>query len=567
MRRFLIGPDKSTWHADETDGRRRTSRRWRGTRRSVRLLLALVAAVLSVAGVASATPSNGDYGLVTSPGAASWPTWQGDVNGSRYNAAESTITPSTVGNLTLKWAYAYNPVPYAAHGSQPAVVDGTLYVGAPDAKFLALDAVSGATKWTFDLTTVVPGATNDVRDGASVSNGIVYFGDSTGRIYALHADTGRLLWSTPVSNQANSRITSSPVVFGGKVYVGESTNESTIAKDPNYPCCTHRGQVLALDALTGAIDWQYWTVPPATQVGTWPSGAAKFSPAGGSVWAPPVIDPPSRTLFVGTGNSFVGAQGDTNSVLALDVDSGAVKWKQQVTYPDVYTYACTTTSVPNDYCPGKGTYALDADFGAAPTIVHTGNRTLVTIGQKGGAFHAFDAGTGQEVWKTQLEPLDPTASEPGGTGVLWGSSYDGNLIYAATRRGNPGKMFALDPGTGHVVWESDHPADGCTTGGAAASPSLCELAYDSAVSATPGLLYEGSEDGKFRIFSASTGQVLWTFDAVRNFNGVNGLPGFGTGISGTGGAVVVNGMVYVQASYYPFYPNGGNGGVLLAFGL
>lgn len=531
-------------------------------RRTARLVLA-AAAVSSVAlsGCAGA-------GAQTDTRAgADWPTWTRSLSGIRYNGSEYKINPKTVGDLKLKWAYTYAPVPYAAHGSQPAVVDGVLYTGAPDAKFLALDAKTGATKWTFDLTTVVDQASNDVRDGASVAGDKVYFGDSTGRVYAVNRYTGALVWATRISEHPQSMLTGSPTVFDGKVYIGESTNEGGLPRDPNYACCTHRGQVLALDADTGAVDWRYYTMPPATQVGTWPSGAAKYAPSGGSVWATPVIDPATRTLFIGTGNAMTGDTGDTDTFLALNVDTGAVRWKQQTIFPDQYTAACGSATGPTEYCPGKGEYALDADFGATANVIKVGRRTLVVVGQKGGVFHAFDARTGAIAWQTRLEPLDPTAADPGSNGVQWGSVYDGRLLYAASHRGNPGKLFALDPATGKIVWTSPHPADGCTTGGAAASADLCELAYTPAPTGTPGLIYLGSADGKFRVYSTANGKVLWTFDAVRDFAGVNGPTGRGSGISGTGGAVVVDGMVYVQAAYYPFYPTDGKGSVLLAFGL
>ncbi len=533
--------------------------------RSRRLVLALAAVcTVAFADVAAAGTAGGqEAGHL---GSADWPMWQRGPDGSRFDVAETAINPATVGGLKLKWAYAYAPVANAAHGSQPAVVDGTLYVGAPDHKFLALDARTGATRWTFDLSSVAGSGTNDVRDGASVVGDKVYFGDSTGRVYALHKETGTLAWSTRISTHPASAMTGSPLVFDGRVYIGESTTEGGLPRDPNYPCCTHRGQVVALDAGTGAVDWRYYTMPPAKKVGTWPSGAAKYSPSGGSVWSTPVVDAATRTLFVGTGNSMTGEVGDTDSLLAIDVDTGTARWKHQTTYPDVFTAACGAATEPTEYCPGKGSYALDEDFGASANVIHVGRRTLVTIGQKGGMFYAFDARTGDTVWQTRLETADLDAPDPGSDGVEWGSVFDGRYLYAATQRGNPGKLYKLDAATGRIVWRTDHPANGCSTGGAAAYPDQCELAFTPAVSGTPGLIYEGSADGKVRVFSAEDGRVLWTFDAVRDFAGVDGVTGHGTGVSGTGGAVIADGMVYVEAGYYPFYPTD-KGGVLLAFGL
>jgi polyvinyl alcohol dehydrogenase (cytochrome) len=496
--------------------------------------------------------------------------WQGDPQGSRFNPSEDEITPATAGRLKLKWAFTYAKVPGARTGSQPAIVDGVLYVGAPDAKFYALDAETGAQKWVFDLTKIA-GPISDtsldmVRDGAAVVGDKVYFGDGRGYIYALNKYTGEPVWWARPDDNPSTWVTSSPLVYQGRVYVGLSSTEAMLTTDPNYPCCKFRGSLVALDADTGAIAWRYHTVPPATQVGTWPSGAAKYEPSGGGIWSSPAVDPATGTLYFGTGQNYSGEDGDIDSVLALDASTGAVRWKQRMTFPDTYTLACTLPDA-GDYCPSrqKGT-GLDNDFGASPNVIRAGGRTLVTIGQKGGVFHAFDAATGQILWQARLAEMDPSSEDPGDVGVQWGSSFDGKRLYAATWRGKPGTLFALDPLTGAILWKTPHPADGCTTGGAAQSPDLCELAFTPAVTTTPGLVYEGSSAGKMYVFSSATGELLWQFDAVRDFQGVNGIPGRGIAISGNGGAVVSRGMLYVQAGYYPYYPSD-KGYVLLAFGL
>jgi polyvinyl alcohol dehydrogenase (cytochrome) len=150
------------------------------------------------------------------------------------------------------------------------------------------------------------------------------------------------------------------------------------------------------------------------------------------------------------------------------------------------------------------------------------------------------------------------------SGIQWGSSYDGRRLYVATYFADPGTLFALNPADGQVLWQTPNPANGCSWGGAAQHPDVCTLAHTPAVTTTPGLVYEGSNDGKMRVYSARTGAVLWEFDTIREFAGVNGLTGFGSSISGNGGAVVADGMLYVQAGYYPLYPSE-HGNVLLAF--
>jgi polyvinyl alcohol dehydrogenase (cytochrome) len=193
-----------------------------------------------------------------------------------------------------------------------------------------------------------------------------------------------------------------------------------------------------------------------------------------------------------------------------------------------------------------------------------GNRTLVGVGQKIGVYHVFDARTGEVVWRRQLGVPLPSG---GISGIQWGSSYDGRRLYIATYYAGPGTLFAVNPADGDVLWQTPNPADGCTTGGAAQYPDICALAHAPAASSSPGLVWEGSADGKFRAYDSTTGHVLWTYDTIRTFTGVNGIEGMGSTMAGTGsGAVIAHGMVYVQSGYAPEYSTE-KGHVLLAFGL
>jgi polyvinyl alcohol dehydrogenase (cytochrome) len=179
-------------------------------------------------------------------------------------------------------------------------------------------------------------------------------------------------------------------------------------------------------------------------------------------------------------------------------------------------------------------------------------------------YHVFDARTGDLVWQRELGlPI----ANGGDGGIQWGASYDGTHLYVATYLARPGTLFALNPADGDIVWQTPNPANGCAWGGASAYPEMCTLAHTPAVTTSPGLVYLGSMDGKFRVYSSRTGRVLWEYDTVRDFATVNG-PGRGSAVSGNGGAVVADGMVYVHSGYYPFYPSPSDKGfVLLAFGL
>ncbi|MCP2257790.1 polyvinyl alcohol dehydrogenase (cytochrome) [Streptoalloteichus tenebrarius] len=545
-------------------------------RRRTRLLACLAAplAVLLLSSGVSPAADPTDTGQEGDAAASrDWPTWQKDLSGSRSNRAERRITPANVGDLQLRWAFTHprpndpNLAGMLTARSQPAIVGGIAYFGSTDGKFYAVDAKTGATRWSFDLGTVDPDTgIAVVRDSPAVANGKIFFGDYRGYLYALDQKTGKLAWNARIDTHPAAVVTSSPIVFGGRVYVGVSSGDN--AGGPETACCTFRGHIDALDVDTGALVWRHHTVPEPQQVGTWPSGAARFEPSGGGVWSSPVIDPATRTLYVGTGQNYTGKEGETDTVLALDATTGAVRWKRQMTFPDVWRTLCADPTQPPGYCPGASEGAnLDYDFGAMPNLFTANGRKLVGIGQKSGVYHVFDARTGEVVWQRQLGKAWPNG---GVGGVQWGASYDGHRLYVATWFADPGSLFALDPATGRTLWETKHPANGCSTGGAAGHPDVCALANTPAVTTSPGVVYEGSADGKMRAYSAENGRVLWEFDTIRDFQGVNGLPGHGQGISGGGGAVVADGVLYVNSGYFgqfgKFYPTD-KGSVLLAFSL
>ncbi|HEV3360450.1 MAG TPA: PQQ-binding-like beta-propeller repeat protein, partial [Pseudonocardiaceae bacterium] len=373
----------------------------------------------------------------------------------------------------------------------------------------------------------------------------IFFGDTFGNVYDLNQQTGKLIWAKNFDNFPTAQHTSSPIYYDGRIYVGTSSEES--GTGVNYPCCQFRGDIDAIDANTGNLDWRYYTMAPPQRIGTWPSGAAEYGPSGGGVWSSPVVDPFTGTIYVGTGNNYSGSGGDFDSLLALDARTGAVRWKQHMEKEDTWRFLCSTMPADSGYCPSAADNA-DYDVSSTPNLMWVGGRELVGVGQKSGVYHVYDAQTGTLIWQRALSR--PSQTE-GTAGTPWGSSYDGKRIYVATDYANPGTLYALDPATGAVDWQTPNPPDGCSWGGAAADPSNCALAHASAPSTSPGVVYEGSADGKLRAYSADTGKVLWQYDTV---------------LAGGGGVVIADGIVYTQAGYWPFYPSN-YGGVLLAFAL
>jgi polyvinyl alcohol dehydrogenase (cytochrome) len=536
-------------------------RRARPKRRLPLLIVALLPVLASLTIASSTAPVD----AAPAHRDSDWSTWQKDLTGTRHNAAATEFTEQSVAGLKQKWAFVFPDID-GATSSQPAVVDGTLYVGSRDAKFYALDAKTGATKWIYDATAVSGPIdsvnTNALRDGPAVAGNKVIFGDYRGYVYALDKNTGALIWATKASDHPLAALTGSPLVSKGRVYIGMSSSEAKASAEAGYPCCTFRGEMVAMDLETGHIDWRYYTTPEPQPDGNWPGGEARFAPAGAPVWNSPAIDPETDTIFFGTGQNYSGNGGDHNSVIALNAQTGAVRWKQLMNDADTWTVGCIVPD-PQPHCEGleNGTN-LDYDFGASPNVFKAGGRTLVGIGQKAGVYHTFDARTGEIVWQQQVGVAQPNG---GWGGVQWGSSFDGQRLYVATWQADPGTLFALDPATGHILWQTPAPEDGCTTGGAASFPDNCNRSFISAVTTTPGLVYEGSADGKMRIYRASDGEQVWSYDTIRPYTGADGATASGGSISGNGGAVVADGMLYVSSGYYDFY--GIPGRVLLAFGF
>jgi polyvinyl alcohol dehydrogenase (cytochrome) len=323
-------------------------------------------------------------------------------------------------------------------------------------------------------------------------------------------------------------------VYNGVVYVGVASLEEATAANPAYQCCTFRGSLAAVNAATGSIIWQTYTVPD--------NGGMPGGYSGAGVWgSTPVVDAARNSVYITTGNNYTIPQShqacidrggkDCNpannrfdSVIALDISSGAVKWSAGAQDFDAFTTACLVQGHPN--CPGRS--GPDFDFGSGPNLfsVNDGGQTrqLLGAGQKSGIYWALDPGTGKVVWATQVGP--------GGLegGIQWGSAVDGQRVYIAIA--NAGKKpwtlkngqtvvggfwSALDAATGRIVWQTADPTGSIDTG---------------AGTVANGVVYFASADaaGTFRALGAADGRILWNF--------ASGTP------NSYAGPAVANGVVY-----------------------
>ncbi len=518
-----------------------------------KILAALLAAMFVTSTVSAGTLSN------------AWPSAGHDAQNSRYQNAETLITTSNVGNLKVKWQYGTS-----GDVSATPALDGTnVYFPDWGGTLYALNQTNGALVWSHAISDYTGVSTDFARATPAIYGNMLILGTQSrisnrhpALLLGVNKKTGALMWKTQVDQNAESFVTQGAVIDAsdGIGYVGvASAEEGDAALVPGYVCCTFRGSIVAFDTSNGQILWKFFTVPDGY--------------TGGAVWgSTAVIDNKRGSLYFGTGNNYSLPQsvldcvnaGNTlqsciapndyfDSIMSLDLHTGAVKWAMKAMASDAWNVACFF-STPN--CPAIE--GPDYDFGQGPTlytVMMPGGtpRQLLGEGQKSGDYWALDPGTGSVVWETHVGP--------GGTlgGLEWGSATDGNRIYAAVSNWEfasflyrpwnllngqtvyGGGWSALDAATGKILWQTPDPA-GPAAGG-----------FDpGAVSAADGVVFGCSLDyanGMMYAMDAATGNILWSF---------------ASGASCNAGASISGGMVFWGTGYSSF---GTSKHVLYAFGL
>jgi polyvinyl alcohol dehydrogenase (cytochrome) len=477
--------------------------------RAVCRVLILVVAAAAIAGSTDACS-----GAVTSAPAAgprgdvggSWPAAGNGIGDTRDAVGERVIGPGNVPGLRAAWSIT-TP---GEVSDTPTVAGGVVYFTDQGGKLWAVAGGSGHVLWSDNVTGYM-GFPAISRTSPAVDGDELVLGD-TGLVrshgayaFAVSRNNGRLLWRTQVSASPAAIITGSPVIYRGVAYLGVSSIEEALAAQPGYHCCTFRGSVVALNASTGRLLWTTYTVP------------AGYS--GGAVWgSTPAIDPADNLVYVGTGNNYSApagvctapgqkdcappAPGDhVDSVLALDLRTGAIRWFIPTLTSDVNTQACTVRSMCGP----------DFDFGSGPNLIRLpSGRELLGIGQKSGVYWALDPKTGTVAWHTQVGPGSALG------GMEWGSATDGRHIYVAignlggksypitsasghTATTSGGSWAALDAATGKILWQVADPQQ------------AADLGY---VSTANGLVYAGSDadtGNDMYVLDAATGTILWRF--------------------------------------------------------
>jgi len=467
-----------------------------------------------------------------------------DLHNTRSQPDQTKLNAGNASRLALKWSTS-------VHGdvsATPAIVGGAVYFPDWGGYLTKLDAATGKLLWERRINSYAGEPQSAFsRTSPAVVGSTLYIGDQNGatgaHVLAINATTGDLIWSTVINPSPVAIVTQSPVVNAGVVYVGASSSEESAALNPNYPCCTFRGSFSAIDAKTGQIKWTTYTVPPNNGM---PGGYS-----GGAVWgSTAAIDEPTKTVFITTGNNYTVPQSATDcqaaggtmsqclnpddhidSILALDLDTGRIKWSTGVQGFDDWNVACLNLPGGSQQnCPPLA--GPDFDFGSGAnllTIQDNGGKPqlLVGAGQKRGVYWLLDAQTGAIRSSTVVGP----GSSLGG--IEWGSATDKTRIYVAnsdlyrtpyTVNGKTvaiGSFAAIDPPTGKVLWQVVDP-----------SGSVLDL---GPMTVSNGVVFASSMSGHMYALNATTGDVLWDYA--------------GQGSSNAGPAIDESGTVYWGNGY------------------
>ena len=527
-------------------------------RRSWLLLSAALALVACGPGEKGAP--GGSKNTVGDP--AGWSSIGGSSQEQHY-AQAADINRDTVGKLGLAWYLDLDTD--RGQEATPFVVGDTLYTTTAWSKVIAVNAVTGKLKWQYDPE--VPGETaikaccDVVNRGAAYSDGRIFSATLDGRLIALDAETGKLLWSTDTLDKGwPYTITGAPRVAKGKVFIGNGGGDLGV-----------RGYVSAYDAETGKLAWRFYTVPGDPAKGpdgaasddvlsqkagaTWAGDYWKFG-GGGTVWDAIVYDEELDQLYIGVGNGSPwthrirsAGKGDNlflASVVALNPQTGKYLWHYQQNPAETWDFTATQPIVLADIqiegrsrkvlmqAPKNGFfYVIDRRDG---TLVSAKNFVPVTWAS------GIDMQTGRPIETANARFEKPELAIPGSPGAhSWqpmAYSQNSGLVYipaqtipflykedenfefrpgrwnlgvdlaaappprteeekAAARKALHGALIAWDPVKQKVAWQVNHPRP--VNGGVLATGG--------------GLVFQGKGGGDLVAYDDKTGKPLWNFDS------------------------------------------------------
>ena len=337
-----------------------------------------------------------------------------------------------------------------------------MYTGSNDGTIYALDAQSGCIYWMYQAKSMV-------RDAVVIGPGPrAYFGDLESNFYALDANTGKLVWQKKLDSQPFTRITGTAKLHDGRLYVPIASQEENAGANPQYSCCTFRGNVVVVKASDGSEVWRTYTAPEAKPTRKSAAGVQYYGPSGATIWSSPTLDLKRKMVYVAAGNGYSGPDIKTaDAVIAMDMETGKIKWSTQ-TAPDMFNWGCAARTGDKGNCPeNPGT---DVDLGGSPVLVDIGGgRQMLLQGKKSSEVFGLDPDqNGKIVWSTRFG-----VGGPGG-GVQWGIAA-GDGLGVRRIRGSPARRAGGNPQKRDSSLSTLLPGNSSGT-----SPLLCRPAPASA---------------------------------------------------------------------------------------
>jgi polyvinyl alcohol dehydrogenase (cytochrome) len=535
------------------------SRRLPGVPSSRLRALVLVAVIGASLAVVSAT--------IAGDGGQAWSMIGRDPANSRNQPFEHHVGPSTVATLVPKWVATTT----GDVSGTPAVADGAVYFGDFGGTLWKLDAGTGATIWSHQVSDYTGIAGDLARTSPSLDGNTLIVGDLKAPfMLGIDATTGALLWKTQVHPDLHAIMTGSPVLAGNTVITGVS---ATGASAP--ATATFRGGIVALDALTGAILWQTYSLPD--------NGGLPGGYAGSTMFSSPAVDVSAGLVYGTFGQPYrepasvaacnaAAPNGFSESceqpgsylesIVAFDLTTGAPRWSYRVEGHTAWENACGSHPAAVTWCAPESDHEKWDLGGSGANVFRIGHRDVVGVGGKSGVYYVLDAKTGQFIWNTLVGP----GGDQGG--FEWGTAVDGKRIYVSltdqhhipyqlTENGvlsgttaTGGSWAALDAATGKILWQTADPQTEDVPG--FTNVGVWDL---GPVTSANGLVYAASmakTGNEMYALDARTGAIRWGFAAG---SAVNAAP------------AVVDGSVYWGSGYSKSNAEGSGNTKFYAFGL
>jgi alcohol dehydrogenase (cytochrome c) len=470
-----------------------------------------------------------------------WLTYSGTVQSQRFSQL-TQITPDNVKNLELQWIFQARSI--EKFETTALVVDGIMYTVQAPNDLLALDAVTGRTFWMYSYRPSQDSrpCCGRVNRGVAILGDTLFMGTIDGHVVAVDARNGRPIWDVAVAKpEAGYAFTHAPLVVKDKVIVGTAGGEFGI-----------RGFLAAFDAKTGKEIWRFYTIPGPGEAGHESWSGDSWKRGGGSVWVTGSYDPDLNLTYWGIGNAGPDYNGDvrlgdnlyTSSVVALDADTGKLKWHYQFSPHDEFDYDAVQVPVLGDITWNGGPrkvmmfanrngffYVLDRGTGQfllgkpfvrvnwadgfddngrprrVPGQVPTEQGTLIYPGNQGGTNWynpSFSPRTGLFYIPTWVNYSSIYVKRP--AEFAEGRGFNGGTVRNTVPQGlrvgpvgyrtedeGYGAVRAIDPRTGDLKWEY----------------KMTEFTQAGILTTASDLVFTGGNEGYFFALNARTGALLW----------------------------------------------------------